>query len=103
MTDPGSVQVVLPGSLAELAGGARTLRFDPTPATVAELLDQLGRDHPLLARRLRDETGALRRHVNVYVDGTDVRDAHGLETAVGRGAVVQVLPSIAGGAATAAG
>lgn len=91
------VQVVLPGALADLAGGARKLSVEVAPGTLADLLDVLGHDHPLLARRLRDETGALRRYVNVYVDGADVRGEEGLQTAVGADAVVQVLPSVAGG------
>ena len=51
----------------------------------------------MLARRIRDETGTVRRFVNVYVDGEDVRFAGGLATSVRDGTVVQVLPSVAGG------
>ena len=90
-----TVQVVLPGVLADLAGGAKHL--DREPGTLAEVLDGLAAEHPLLGRRIRDETGALRRFVNVYVDGDDVRFGDGLDTAVRDGAVVQVLPSVAGG------
>lgn len=92
-----SVQVVLPGTLADLAGGAKHLDVDPTGDTLADLLDALGAQHPTLGRRIRDETGRVRRFVNVYVDGEDVRWQGGLATAVRDGAVVQVLPSIAGG------
>lgn len=91
------VQVLLPGVLADLAGGARTLSLDVPGGTVTDLLDALSQAHPVLARRIRDETGALRRYVNVYVDGADVRGEQGLATAVGDRAVVQVLPSVAGG------
>jgi molybdopterin converting factor small subunit len=92
-----SVQVVLPGVLADLAGGARHLDLDPPGGTLADLLETLAAGHPLLDRRIRDETGQLRRFVNVYVDGDDVRFAHGLGTPVTDGSVVQVLPSVAGG------
>ena len=51
----------------------------------------------MLARRIRDETGQVRRFVNVYVDGDDVRFEEGLATKVRDGAEVQVLPSVAGG------
>jgi len=88
---------VLPGVLADLAGGARTLTVDVPQGTVGALLDVLAREHPLLAGRVRDETGAVRRFVNVYVDGADVRGEQGLATVVRDGAVVQVLPSVAGG------
>jgi molybdopterin synthase sulfur carrier subunit len=92
-----SVQVVLPGVLADLAGGARHLDVRPTGATLADLLDALAAEHPLLGRRIRDETGAVRRFVNVYVDGDDIRFQDGLATSVPDGTVVQVLPSVAGG------
>jgi sulfur-carrier protein len=92
-----SVQLVLPGSLADLAGGRKHLDVAVGGGTLADLLDALAADHPLLARRIRDEAGQLRRFVNVYVDGDDVRYAGRESTAVPDGAVVQVLPSIAGG------
>lgn len=92
-----SVQVLLPGALAPLAGGARRLDLQPAGGTLADVLDRLAADHPLLGRRIRDETGAVRRFVNVYVDGDDVRFEGGLATTVRDGAVVQVLPSVAGG------
>jgi molybdopterin synthase sulfur carrier subunit len=91
-----SAEVVLPGVLADLAGGAKHLTVDGG-GTLADLLDRLDAQHPLLGRRIRDETGAVRRFVNVYVDGDDVRFAQGLATPVADGAVVQVLPSVAGG------
>jgi sulfur-carrier protein len=92
-----TVEVLLPGALAPSAGGARRLDVDVPAGTLGALLDALAAEHPLLGRRLRDETGALRRFVNVYVDGEDVRWDGGLSAAVPDGAVVQVLPSIAGG------
>ena len=92
-----SVQVVLPGVLADLAGGSKHLDLDPTGSTLADLLDELANRHPLLGRRIRDETGQVRRFVNVYVDGNDVRFTQGLATEVRDGAEVQVLPSVAGG------
>jgi sulfur-carrier protein len=92
-----SVQVLLPGVLADLAGGAKHLDVDVSGGTVADLLDVLAAEHPLLGRRIRDETGKVRRFVNVYVDGDDVRFSGGLATPVADGTVVQVLPSVAGG------
>ena len=91
------VEVVLPGVLADLVGGTKHLQVEPAGGTLADLLDTLAAVHPALARRIRDEAGAVRRFVNVYVDGDDVRYAGGLGTPVPDGAVVQVLPSVAGG------
>ena len=92
-----SVQVLLPGVLAALAGGEKHVTVEPTGDTLADLLDALAAEHPMLARRIRDETGQVRRFVNVYVDGDDVRFEGGLATKVRDGAEVQVLPSVAGG------
>ena len=92
-----TVQVLLPGALASLAGGAKHLDVEPEGDTLADLLDALAAQHPLLTRRIRDETGQVRRFVNVYVDGEDVRFEGGLATKVRDGAEVQVLPSVAGG------
>ena len=94
-----SVDLVLPGALADLVpGGGRRMAVDVAdPATLRDVLDEVGRRLPGLERRLRDEQGVLRRHVNVYVDGDDVRQAEGLATRVQAGAEVLVLPSVAGG------
>lgn len=92
-----TVEVLLPGVLAALAGGEKHLKVEPTGGTLADLLDALAAEHPMLARRIRDETGQVRRFVNVYVDGDDVRFEGGLATNVRDGAEVQVLPSVAGG------
>jgi molybdopterin synthase sulfur carrier subunit len=92
-----SVEVVLPGVLADLAGGAKHLALEPVGGTLGDLLDALAAQHPMLGRRIRDETGRVRRFVNVYVDGDDIRFTAGLATTVRDGGVVQVLPSVAGG------
>ena len=93
-----SVEVVLPGFLADLTGGQRHVQVEVGDGgTVAAVLDRLVDGRPVLDRRIRDETGAVRRFVNVYVDGEDVRFAAGVRTPVGDGAVVHVMPSVAGG------
>ena len=93
-----TVEVVLPGFLADLAGGEKHVRVEVGDSgTLAAVLDRLVDGRPVLERRIRDETGAVRRFVNVYVDGENVRFAHGVRTAVGDGSVVHVMPSVAGG------
>ena len=87
----------LPAVLADLVGGARRLDVDGSPADVGELFAALAATHPVLERRIRDETGAVRRFVNVYVDDGDIRHLDGLATALGQDAEVTVLPSVAGG------
>lgn len=92
------VVVRLPAVLAEHADGRRSVEVEvPAGGTVGQVLDALTESRPRLAWRVRDETGALRRYVNVYVGEDDVRAAGGLATPVSDGDVVTVLPSVAGG------
>ena len=99
MSDPSPdvVTLRLPAVLADLVGGRRSVEVAPAPRTVADLLDRVEVDEPVVVRRIRDETGTLRRFVNVYVDGDDVRHLDGLATPLHRGTTVHVLPSVAGG------
>ena len=93
------VRIILPGVLRELAGGLGELVVPVVDGTTSlrTVLDTAVATRPRLDARIRDETGALRRHVNVFVDGQDVRRAGGLDAPVGSGAVIHILPSIAGG------
>ncbi|HYT09350.1 MAG TPA: ubiquitin-like small modifier protein 1 [Mycobacteriales bacterium] len=95
------VVIRLPAVLAEaagLTGGQREVEVELAPgATVGQVLDAVADGRPRLAWRLRDETGTLRRYVNVFVGDDDVRSAGGLATPVADGDVVTVLPSVAGG------
>jgi len=95
------VEVVLPGVLAADAGGARTLQVDLSPpgsgCVLRDVLDAVAATHPILGRRLRDEAGTVRRHVNLFVDGDDVRRSAGQDTGVRDGSTVLVLPNVAGG------
>jgi sulfur-carrier protein len=65
--------------------------------TLEALLDELERDAPRLRHKLRDETGALRRYVRVFVDGQDVSRAPGLNVPLNGARIVDILHSIAGG------
>ena len=60
-------------------------------------LDDLGRQFPGIADRLFEKAGQLRRFVNVYLNGQDVRYLAGLETPVGPTDEIRLLPAIAGG------
>lgn len=90
-----AVTVKLPAQLRAAAGGAGRIEVDG--ATVGAVLEAVYAQHPELKDRLTDEGGALRRFVNVYVDGEDVRFDGGLERAVPDGSEVQILPAVAGG------
>ena len=84
------VVVVLPSLLAAQAGGQG--RFEVEAATVEHALRQLP-----VADLLLDESGELRRLVNVYVDGADVRHGAGLDTPIAEAHQVRVIAAVAGG------
>ncbi len=90
-----AVTVKLPTQLRDAAGGATSIGVDGE--TVGAALESLYAQHPELRDRLSDGDGGLRRFVNVYVDGEDVRFGDGLATRVGAGAELQILPAVAGG------
>jgi sulfur-carrier protein len=90
-----AVKVKIPTQLRTAAGGESELQVDG--GTVGEVLDALFERHGELRDRLSDDNGGLRRFVNVYVGGEDIRFAEGLETTVADGDEVQILPAVAGG------
>jgi molybdopterin synthase sulfur carrier subunit len=66
-------------------------------ATLIEMIDNLEAEYPGLKDRLCDEAGDLRRFVNVYVNGEDVRFADGVATTLSGGDEVSIVPAVAGG------
>ena len=90
-----SVTVKIPTQLRSLTSEAAEV--PAAGATVGEVLGDLERAHPGIAERLLSGPGELRRFVNVYVDGEDVRFLDGLGTPVSPGASVAIIPAVAGG------
>jgi molybdopterin synthase sulfur carrier subunit len=96
--DARPVVVRLPGVLREYVGGRSTVEVPVEEgASLADVLERVEEAHPSLGRRLRDERGAVRRHVNLYVDGADIRHAQQLATPVRAGSEVLVAPAVSGG------
>ncbi len=93
------VRVRLPTQLRNLAAGASSLVVvvDAAPVTVISVLDALAATHPALERRVRDETGRTRVHVNVFVDADNIRDLDGLATTIADGSDLSIIPAISGG------
>ncbi len=89
------VTVRVPTQLRPLAGGSSEVSAEG--ATVAEVLDALDASHPGFADRLFDDTGRLRRFINVFVAEEDIRFLDGVDTPVPDGAVVSIVPAVAGG------
>lgn len=93
-----SVSVRVPTILRTYTGGAAEVTVEPGDgATLQGVIDALESDHPGIRARILDDSGALRRFVNVYVGDEDVRFAQGLDTAIPAGAQVSVIPAVAGG------
>jgi molybdopterin converting factor small subunit len=90
-----SVKVKIPTQLRANSGGDGEVTVDGS--TVTEVLDALFAVHGELRDRLCDADGTLRRFVNVYVGGEDIRFEQGLDTPVPDGGEVQILPAVAGG------
>ncbi|MDA8276275.1 MAG: MoaD/ThiS family protein [Actinomycetota bacterium] len=90
-----SVKIRVPAQLRTLTGGAGEVAVDG--ATVGEALKALDAAHPGFGERLFDETGQLRRFVNVFVSDEDVRFLDGLATPVAEGQTVSIVPAVAGG------
>ena len=89
-----SVSVKIPTQLREATGGEAQATVDG--ATVGEALDALYDRYGELRSRIAED-GGLRRFVNVYVGGEDIRFLDGLETPVSDGDEVTILPAVAGG------
>lgn len=89
-----AVTVRIPSPLRPLTGGASAVECEP--GTVRELIEQVDSRHAGFRDRvMQDEQ--LRRFVNVFVAGEDVRFADGVDTAVSDGQEVTILPAVAGG------
>jgi molybdopterin synthase sulfur carrier subunit len=95
MPDSTAVTIHVPGMLRHYCGGAAELSL--SAPSVRAALEQLERKYPALHRNVCDETGAVRRHINVFVNTSHVRDRDGLDTALVPGDVVTFLPAVSGG------
>jgi MoaD family protein len=90
-----AVTVKLPTQLRAAAGGSAETEVEGS--TVGEVLDDLFERYAELRERISEDDGSLRRFVNVYVEGEDIRFLDGLETPVADGGEVTILPAVAGG------
>ena len=90
-----SVTVRIPTTLRPLAGGQSSVQVEGS--TLAEVIDSLDAAHPGFKDRLLDESGAMRKFVNLFVADDDVRFLQGLATPVPAGETVSIIPAVAGG------
>lgn len=89
------VKVKIPTQLRSLTGGASEVTAEGSD--VKGVISNLEQDHPGLEERILDESGDLRRFVNLYVNDEDVRFLDGLATPIPEGALLSIIPAVAGG------
>jgi MoaD family protein len=90
-----SVKVKIPTQLRTLTAGEAEVQADGS--TIGDLVTDLETKHPGFKERILDDSGSVRRFVNVYVNDEDVRFLDGLSTVVSEGATVSIIPAVAGG------
>ncbi len=90
-----SITVRIPAPLRSITAGESEVAV--AGASVSQALAELESRFPAIRGRLRDDQGALRRFVNLYVNGEDVRFLEGLDTSLETGDEVSIIPAVAGG------
>ncbi|HLG14053.1 MAG TPA: ubiquitin-like small modifier protein 1 [Blastocatellia bacterium] len=90
-----SLKINIPTPLRRLTGNAETVEIEA--GTVADILARLDLRYPGFRDRVCEEGGQVRRFINIYVDGEDIRFLDNLSTAVPDGAELSIVPAIAGG------
>jgi molybdopterin synthase sulfur carrier subunit len=90
-----SVRVRVPTPLRKFTQGSDEV--DANGATVSAMLDDLEQNHPGIKERIMDDAGKVRRFVNVYVNGDDIRFLNNVDTALKDGDNISIVPAIAGG------
>jgi len=90
-----TVRIHVPPPLRADVGGA--VELEVAAANVRAALFQLERHYPSLYRSICDETGSVRRHLNLFVNESHLRELRGLETPLSPGDVIFILPAVSGG------
>ena len=90
-----NVRILVPAVLRKYCDGAAELSVPA--ASVRAVLEQIELRHPSLYGSVCDETGKVRRHVNLFVNTSHIRDREGLETSLAPGDLVIILPAVSGG------
>lgn len=90
-----TITIHVPGQLRDGCAGAREL--ESSAPTVRAALEDLERRYPGVYRGVCDETGTVRRHINLFVNTDHIRDCDGLDTALTAGDELTILPAVSGG------
>ena len=90
-----TIGVSVPTPLRNCCAGASELAL--SALSVRAVLEELERRYPALHRSICDETGAVRRHINLFVNTEHMRDCNGLDTSLEPGDVVTIMTAVSGG------
>ena len=90
-----TITIFVPGLLREYCGGAA--RLTTMASRVRAALEEVEASYPALHRSVCNETGAVRPHVNLFVNTENIRDLDGLDTTLAEGDELIILPAISGG------
>lgn len=92
-----AIVFVIPGPLRDFAGNRSEIAVSGSARTIGEALDLLMAESPAVRDRIVTELGTVRPHVNIFIDGENIRYAKQLDTPVRDGAEVLILPALSGG------
>ena len=95
MGNTPTITLHVPGPLRTYCAGASQLSI--AARTVRAALEDLERSQPALYRNICDETGTMRRHLNVFVNSDNMRDLDGVDTTLAAGDEVTIVPAVSGG------
>src|SRR5687768_4901354 len=91
------VKVSITGFLTDFTNGVSSIELKSSPDTVRQALEELWVLHVGLRDRVVTEQGQLRQHVNIFLDGENIRRKELLDTAVSENGEITILPSVSGG------
>ena len=91
------ITVLIAGYLTEFTGGRAEIKLGVTPATVGEALNGLWSEHAGLRDRVLTEQGAVRPHVNIFVNGETVSRDQVLKTSLDGDSEICIMPAVSGG------
>ncbi len=90
-----SLKIIIPTALRRRTGDSDVVESEA--GTVKDVIDRLDERYPGFRSRICDESGHLRRFINIYVEGEDIRFLENLATPIPDGAEFSIVPAIAGG------
>ena len=91
------ITINITGFLTDFTNGVSGIELESSPATVRQALEELWELHVGLRDRVVTEQGQLRQHVNIFLDGENIRRKQVLETPLSGSGEITILPSVSGG------